>query len=286
VILAIQLPAGLDDPTLLAVLKHPKLGRLLIFDPTDAYTPLGRLDGQLQDGFGLLVTPDGGELTRIPVMAPASSAIQRTAYLRLEPNGTLHGEVREAHIGDMAAVARSVIDSSAQEADRSRSVEAVLANAFPTFQLVRTSVVNLKVPTQPLEWNYLIEVENYAKVNGDLLMVRPRVLGSKTSGLLETRDPRRYDIEFEGPRRDTDVFEIVVPNGYSVEDLPPPLDEDLGFVSYHSKTEFSGQTLKYTRTFEIKSVSAPVARARELRDFYRHIGNDERLTAVLSRKSP
>ncbi|MFX8542980.1 hypothetical protein ABTM06_19925, partial [Acinetobacter baumannii] len=33
-ILAIRLPDGLQDPSLLAVETHPKLGRLLIFDPT------------------------------------------------------------------------------------------------------------------------------------------------------------------------------------------------------------------------------------------------------------
>ncbi|HEV7550625.1 MAG TPA: DUF3857 domain-containing transglutaminase family protein, partial [Candidatus Angelobacter sp.] len=34
VILAIQLPAGVNDPSLIAVIQHPKLGRLLFFDPT------------------------------------------------------------------------------------------------------------------------------------------------------------------------------------------------------------------------------------------------------------
>ncbi|HTY94692.1 MAG TPA: DUF3857 domain-containing protein, partial [Steroidobacteraceae bacterium] len=39
VILAIQLPAGIDDPALLALSTQPRLGRILFFDPTDTYTP-------------------------------------------------------------------------------------------------------------------------------------------------------------------------------------------------------------------------------------------------------
>ncbi|MHA0111529.1 hypothetical protein ACXYUI_31190, partial [Klebsiella pneumoniae] len=59
-ILAIRLPDGLQDPSLLAVETHPKLGRLLIFDPTNSLIPLGGLDGMLQSNYGLLVAPDGG----------------------------------------------------------------------------------------------------------------------------------------------------------------------------------------------------------------------------------
>jgi hypothetical protein len=42
-ILAIRLPDGMEDASLVAVMAHPKLGRLLIFDPTDDMTLLGQL---------------------------------------------------------------------------------------------------------------------------------------------------------------------------------------------------------------------------------------------------
>jgi hypothetical protein len=66
-----------------------------------------------------------------------------------------------------------------------------------------------------------------------------------------------------------------------VDDLPPPVNADYSFASYHSKAEVTGKTLKYTRTFEIKELSVPVSKAEELKTFYRTIGNDERNTAVL-----
>jgi len=39
-ITAIDLPNGLSDPSLVATLQHPKLGKILFFDPTDELTPL------------------------------------------------------------------------------------------------------------------------------------------------------------------------------------------------------------------------------------------------------
>ena len=127
-------------------------------------------------------------------------------------------------------------------------------------------------------------VDHYSKTAGDLLLVRPRVLGSHSSGLLETREPRQHPIEFDAPERNTDSFEITLPTGYEVEDLPPPVTEDLGFVAYRSSSEVSGRILRYTRTFEVREVSVPIAKAAALKRFYRVIEDDERNSAVL-RKS-
>ena len=65
-ILVIQLPAGVDTATLPAFTTHPKLGRVLFFDPTQSLVPFGHLPGYLQANYGMLVTPDGGELVKLP----------------------------------------------------------------------------------------------------------------------------------------------------------------------------------------------------------------------------
>jgi hypothetical protein len=104
VIVAVRLPPEVQDPAMLAVSVHPKLGRVVFFDPTDSYTPFGSLAGQLQAGFGLLVAPDGGELLQLPVLPETASSVQRTAHLTLNENGTLSGDVREVSVGDMAAM--------------------------------------------------------------------------------------------------------------------------------------------------------------------------------------
>src|SRR5262249_22217987 len=129
-------------------------------------------------------------------------------------------------------------------------------------------------------YNYSLMAENYAKLTGGLLLVRPRVFGSKASAILETKELRQYPVEFHGPERDTDVFEITLPAGYQVDDLPPPVKADYDFASYESKSEMVGSTLRYTRTFEIKQLSVPVEKAAELKTFYRIIANDERNAAV------
>ena len=136
-------------------------------------------------------------------------------------------------MGDCATVTKN--------ADRIKPIESLLAGSLSSFQITRASVVNLEQTDQPFGFNYTFESDNYAKNAGNLLLVRPRVLGSKSSGILETKEPRKFPLEFEGPLRDTDSFDISLPPGYEVDELPPPTDADYSFGSYHSKTEASGQ---------------------------------------------
>jgi hypothetical protein len=107
------------------------------------------------------------------------------------------------------------------------------------------------------------------------------VIGTKYRDLLERKEPRQYPIENPSPQRDTDTIEITLPAGYEVDDLPPPVNADYSFASYHSKTEAQGNVLRYTRTFEVKELSVPVSKVDELKKLYRIIASDERNTAVL-----
>jgi hypothetical protein len=281
VITAIKLPDGPTDPSLIAIMQHPKLGKILFFDPTDPLTPFGQIRGPLQDNYALLVTPDGGELVELPLQPSKTNSIERTAKLTLDTTGTLKGDVKEVRLGDRASSERWRLRTAEQNADRIKRIENLLAGSLTSFQITRASLVNLQQTDQPFGFNYSFESVNYAKQTGDLFLVRPRVIGIKSSALLETKEQRKFPIEFEGPARDTDTFEIALPAGYEVDDLPAPVDADYSFGSYHSKTEANGATVRYTRTFEIKELSVPVNQADELKAFYRTIASDERNTVVL-----
>ncbi len=281
VIVAIKLPEGVTDPSLVATMQHPRLGRLLIFDPTNELTPFGQIAGYLQANYGLLVTPDGGELVELPQQPSRMNSIQRAARLTLDAQGTLKGSVEDMRVGDRAWWERRRLTTVTKDSDRIKPIERLLADSISIFRITKATLINLHQTGEPFGLNYSFEAEDYAKNAGGLLLVRPRVIGSKSSELLETKEPRKYPIEFDGPLWDTDAFDITLPPGYEVDDLPPPVDADYSFASYHSKTEVRGNAIHYARTFEVKELSVPVSRAEELKKFYRIIASDERNTAVL-----
>jgi hypothetical protein len=280
-VLAIKLPEGTEAPLLVATMQHAKLGKLLFFDPTNEFIPFGEIGGYLQGNYGLLVTPDGGELVELPKQPSTTNGIRRTAKLGLDNQGTLKGDVEEVRVGDRASSERRVLIGVAKDSDRIKPFESLLADSLSSFRITKATLINLQQTGQPFGLNYSFEAAGYAKRAGDLLLLRPRVIGSKSSAILETKEPRRYPVEFAGPARDTDSIDITLPPGYQVDDLPPPVDADYSFASYHSKTELHGNVIHYTRTFEVKELSVPVSKIEELKGFYRIIASDERNTAVL-----
>jgi hypothetical protein len=282
-IMAIVLPVDVDTATLKARINFHDSRQILFFDPTNEYQPLGQLSGDLQANYGLVVTADGGELVKLPQLPSETNGVARVAKLSLDDKGGLAGEVRETRVGDDAAEQRYAFRTVVQDTDRIKPVEAVVGPSLSTYEITKASVLNPQISDRPFEWKYSLEAENYAKPAGDLVLLRPRVLGSFARGFLETKEPRTQPVEFGGPERDTDVFEITLPAGYKVDELPPPVQVDRGFASYQSKSELVGNVLRYSRTFEIRELTVPVAKADDLKELYRIIQNDERESAVLSK---
>jgi hypothetical protein len=284
VILAVKLPEGVNDPRYEAVLDHPKLGRLLVFDPTDEKTPFGHLRSELQGNYSLLVTPDGGELIRTPQLPTFSNGISHKGYLTLDANGTLRGQINVMRKGDFATYERYEQIAVQSSKDRVKRIEQEVGHSIGMFEITNAKMMNLDVTDVPFGYEFNMTATAYAKPAGNLLMVRPRVMGVHSSDVMEEKEPRRFPVIFAGPEKDVDSYEIILPAGYEVDDLPPPMDVDYSFASYHSKTERQGETLIYSRMFEIKELSVPLEKLDELKKLYRMIASDERSTAVLKPK--
>lgn len=283
VILAIRVPPELDNTLLAPAVGASRVGKLLYFDPTDPYVPLGSLSGGLQANYGLVIEPEGGELLQLPQLASDLNAIRRTGSFTLDDKGTLAGKIHEVRSGDAAAEQRAELRNRFSDADIIRPIEALAAAAFTTSKVSAVTAQNLPTSSAPLNWDYSILADNYARFAGDLLLVRPRVIGSDYLNFWNPKQKRENPVEFDGPRHDIDEFEISVPQGFVVDELPAPVNLDLGSVAYHSRVDFSGQTLHYSRSYEIKNLSVPVEKLDELHRFYNAIFADERNTAVLKR---
>ena len=76
-------PTRFPTPAFYSVVNDPKLGRLLIFDPTNEHVPMGYIPWYLQQSYGLLVAPDGGELISLPLLPPATNRLLRVAKFDL-----------------------------------------------------------------------------------------------------------------------------------------------------------------------------------------------------------
>jgi Domain of Unknown Function with PDB structure (DUF3857)/Transglutaminase-like superfamily len=283
-IVAIRLPDDVHSPSLYAVVNDPKLGRLLFFDPTDEYTPLGYVPSREQSNYALVVTPQGGELIAVPLLAPDTNRVLRTATLSLSPNGNLAGDVAELRWGGPAVERRGQFLTVAP-ADRQKIIERFLGNSLTNFSLTSASVGNLEKYDETFTVNYKFAVDGYAKAAGDLLILRPRVVGADGSNLLNGK-LRKYPIEFQEATLQSDIFDITLPAGYVVDELPQPVEAHCDYASYKSDVQVKDNVLRYKRTYEIKGVSVPTDKLSEVRDFFQQVAVAEKSPAVLRRSNP
>jgi hypothetical protein len=278
-ILAIRVPEGQDTHGLHSVIENSKLGKLLIFDPTDPYTPFGYLPTYEQSNYILVAAPQGGQLVNLPLSSPELNRLERSAKLQLFPDGSVTGAVEEMRYGALASDERAMLLGTAGS-DRTKILENFLSNFLRGFHLTSASTVDLDKFGEPLDVKYGFTAERYAKSAGDLLVVRPRVLGQKSDDVAEG-DPRKFPVEFDSASVQTDDFEITLPPGFTVEDVPAPMKADSEFASYTSQVKVDGNKIHYTRTYQIKQVLVPLDKLDELKKFNRQVAADERSSVVL-----
>ena len=278
-ILAIELPATLNANSYHSIFRSKAGKRYLIFDPTDEYTPLGDLRSELQDTYALLVTDAGGELIHTALQPPENNTLVREGQFKLNSDGSLSGEVVEKRTGDHALYERYALKEANQQ-QRLQRVERSLGHSLRGFTLQSLEIQQLDTRDKDLVLTYNFTVPNYVHVQGPLTLARPRILGEMTFAV--DQKPRHYAIEMRSASRETDVFEIEIPPGYKVDDMPDPVKIDMGFASYQSKSEVAGTKLRYTREYVVRDLHVGPERLADLRKLEGMIGADEMAAVVLT----
>ena len=281
-IIAIRLPEDVKSDSLHAVLNHPKLGRLLLFDPTSSTVPLGDLPAIEQTSQGLLVADGSGELIDFPMLAPETSKLQRTARLKLDDAGSLSGTVTELRTGEIASNMRAYLQPMTLP-ERTRFMERTIAWHIADFKLSDFVVENLDDSGKDLVIKYNLTATAYAKHTGELVLVRPRVVGAKAEGVLDLKE-RQHGYRTEGPSLQLDDIEIAAPSSLALDELPEKTKVAIPALTYDSETTFDAGVLRYKRQYRVKEFDVPLTGLAELNKAFSAILADERSSAVFKSK--
>jgi hypothetical protein len=280
-IAAIELPKGYQSDRLHSVVTAKSGKRFLIFDPTWEFTPFGSLEWNLQGGYGILVDGADSQLIALPKLAPDLNTVARTAHFTLESDGSLSGNVTERRSGDIASHRRRLYQSHSEK-DQRQEMQKILGPDLGSFTLGTATAENTDLLTKDFVQQYTINVPFYARQTGPLLLVRPRVLGTDSMRL--DHKIRLYPIELGETRTVKDEFDVDLPAGYVVDELPEPVKLDVGFAAYESRTEMRGHTLHYAREYVVRELELDPNKYQALQNLIGEIEQDERSQAVLKKK--
>jgi hypothetical protein len=167
---------------------------------------------------------------------------------------------------------------------RQKAVETFLTTFLPGVVLRGVKIDNLNNPDAELDIAYGFVAEGYGQGMGDILLLRPRVLGQKSMDLTQSLEKKsQYPVDLSSTSLQSGIIQITLPPGYQVEELPPAVDLHSDFGEYKTGISIEKNVLQYTRMFRIDRILIPAAQIDSLKSFFQGISTDERSFVILRR---
>lgn len=263
------------------IIEHPQLGRLLIFDATDPFTPVGDLPDYLQGSLALIMAGDSGGLVKMPVTPPDFNTWKRKIDINLSEDGSIRGTISERASGQPSTMARAMV-RSLSSSDFNNAIEGWLTRGATGAKLIK-----LNSEDKHTEARFNLDIEfsagNYGQLmQGRLLVFKPAIVNRADSIYLTEKD-RKHPVVFDSDSFDeTAVFNL--PQGFVVDEIPEPVNLETAFGKYTAKYETKDGKLFYSRSLITKRTVLPVDKYSSVRDFYSKILSAEQSPVVLMKK--
>lgn len=262
-IVAIRVSESYQAP---AVAEHPEIGRVLYFDPTDEYTPVGFLPAHEQGSFALLVHPTKGELVSVPRAQPEANHLERTIKASLNDDGSLIATVTEKCTGESAAANRR-IHRNANESDYRKVIERWIARGVPGSRVE-------KIETADDAGEFQLDVElaapSYGQVmNERLWMFKPAIVERR--GWYGLREAKRTQPFLLDPDSYSETVEVTLPKGFRVDEIPEAVELESSHGVFRTSWEHSNGALLFKRSFRTNGGSIAPEDYAELRKFLRTV---------------
>lgn len=277
-IIAIKIGKDTNAPS---VVTHPKLGRLLMFDPTDPYTPLGDLPEDEQGSWALIDHADTDALLQMPVMPAEMNRLDRNIEVTLSPLGGLIGTINEKTIGQTARLERARM-RGLSTADYNGLIEGWVSRGVSGAKTTKITPQDNQI-----DGNFNLNVEfaanSYAQIMQDRLMVfKPAIIGRLER--LSFNEGKRTHPYLMDAMSYAESVKIKLPAGFVVDEIPEATQVETSFGKYSATYAVSGENLIFTRSLKLSRSAIPADKYDSIRSFFGQVHSAEKSPVVLMRK--
>jgi hypothetical protein len=270
-----------DDINLPSVVTHPKLGRLLIFDPTDAYTQVGDLPEDQQGSLALIDHKDSDSLLRMPILPPEMSQVERNIEVSLSPEGSISGKVSEKSIGQSASEERGRL-RNLSSADYNRMIENWIGRGVNG---VKATKIAPKDNVQEGSFNLDVEfgANSYAQLmQGRLMVFKPAIIGRlDRQSFSEGKRIHPYLID---ATTYSENVKIKLPEGFIIDEMPEPVQLKADFGKYDVKYEVKDGHLILKRSMTLNKATVSPEKYDSVWKFFGQVRAAEQSPVVLMKK--
>jgi len=270
-----------DETQTSTIVKHPSLGRLLIFDPTDDDTPVGDLPDHEQGSYALIVAGDAGDLMKMPVTPPEANRLERTVEAELGADGTLTAKVSERSFGQAAVEERRLFKRAARP-QYVKLIEHWITQTAPSANVLK-SEPNDDAHAGKFALDVEFKSPNYAQLmRGKLMVFKPAIVSRRSSVFL-TEAKRKHPVVLDSEAYDETV-KIKLPEGFDVDEMPDAAEVNQPFGNYAAKCEVKDGHLIFRRSLALRAGTIPVEQYTSVRSFFERIRAVEQTPVVLVKK--
>ena len=270
-----------DETKAPSIITHPILGRLMIFDATDPYTPLGDLPEEEQGSYALIDERDSGSLVRMPVIPAEFNRLDRNINISLDAAGGINGTINEKTTGQSAVGERARFRSLSVP-DYNRVIEGWVSRGA-----TGSKVSKVTPKDTHHEGKFDLDVDfsapAYAQImQGRLMVFKPAVIG-RLDRLSFTEGKRNHPYLVDATSY-TESVKIKLPTGFIVDEMPEATQIQTEFGKYSAKYEVSGEFLIFTRSLNLSRSTIPADKYDTIKGFFGRVRSAEQSPVVLMKK--
>jgi len=274
-IVAIKVSADSNAAT---VLNHPRLGRLLIFDPTDPVTPVGDLPGQEQGSFALVVAGSDGDLVKMPQLPTASARIERTVDARMDESGHLDAHLVTEYFGQSGSSVRYLTRHGGMD-QLKQNLESAYSRRLGQVTLDKISPAD-RAAEDRMDLAVDLGVGQFGQfMQQKMLVLKPGVLAPDTDYVFSNKE-RKLPVRLESRLRQDSVV-IQLPTGFAIDELPDPIEIDSPYGVYHASWKATSGSVSFEQSLEIKEALAAPAEYAKVKDFFDRVLGGQSAPVIL-----
>ncbi|HWP45196.1 MAG TPA: transglutaminase domain-containing protein, partial [Blastocatellia bacterium] len=251
-------------------------GSIMFYDPGTPFCPLGMLSWEKEAVTALVLDQRDLRFVETPVTRAGRSNQDRRFQVMPFADGRVDVRVETRVGGQRALEFRNEMVDLLPADQRKRFVDPVRA-LLPTAIIdeSKVSISNLTNPAAPVEASYSFTVPQFASRAGSRLLLRPAMLAHPDESRFPA--PRRSNsIYFRYPWSESERMTIESPEGYEVEQLPDPVEIDIGAASYRAVFSREGRRVIYERRLDVNAITFTVAQYPTVKDFFDRVHQADR----------